>query len=836
MQKGDFVINPIRPELGIGQVVQVGEDYIRVYFSDGDDYREYQTSANALVKIPAEDRDRNAPPKQPVDPHQPHVQVSLSLQSRVERDSANALLARDLADKELKEFRPYRHNDTIVGDGSQKAREREVANERYRAALKAVSGTPFHAMVEVEVETQRDDRPECKKQLLYANKHISTNTPLRYDGNRVNVQSWTHPCVQLGLSRDLREEIDLQERGYTLRKIKPLARAKYFQVLPSLSGLYEPGGRFGEEERDKTSSGLKAVKLEMTRDQVDAFLSKMKGMMLVSGAPGSGKTTVAMQRIRFLIDQQDLRTRGVDSVEYSTGLTKIFLANPNLIVHSKEMLENDLQIPASVVEHVDEFLAKYLNELWVYKHNATVRKKHLFPLEERGRQAFFGLCGAGELQDCWRSYEAQIAERFGLAHDAAWKNLLKGNESVSAADRLAVSLERLATVQAGRHPFGSSFSLDAVYRYTGKKYEEVRELVRGQGILEKFDTEFQKWIFWVYDPFDALVSYFNETMHAGKVRVKKGTAGRIDGSVIQKNIREEWRNRSYGKEMIPWLAFLLRFALPETTDQRSRFREMPNPLAIAGMTNDARWTHVMIDEAQDLCVPQAALLASFVHPDGAFTVSADFHQIVSPVWGMETPDAFKIGTSLRDKGVFQSYPFAKNMRQSKQIGLLLQSFYQSVFGEMAPFDINTEVESGKPLLFVGNAGGFVPRIVQRWNVLRRNSAIQSIALLQVNEDETALIRIREGLEALGVDLAPLWESVATPGQLITTSVERIKGLEFDACFVLGLDDSENRNLNFAKNRAYVALSRPAKHLAMFCAEIPRSLQRIRRELIETIHI
>ena len=30
----------------------------------------------------------------------------------------------------------------------------------------------------------------------------------------------------------------------------------------------------------------------MTKDQVDAFLSKMNGMMLVSGAPGSGNTPV----------------------------------------------------------------------------------------------------------------------------------------------------------------------------------------------------------------------------------------------------------------------------------------------------------------------------------------------------------------------------------------------------------------------------------------------------------------------------------------------------------------------------------------------------------------
>jgi len=49
------------------------------------------------------------------------------------------------------------------------------------------------------------------------------------------------------------------------------------------------------------------VKLEMTPAQVKAFISRMNGVLLVTGAPGTGKTTVALQRVRFLYDQQSLR-------------------------------------------------------------------------------------------------------------------------------------------------------------------------------------------------------------------------------------------------------------------------------------------------------------------------------------------------------------------------------------------------------------------------------------------------------------------------------------------------------------------------------------------------
>jgi DNA helicase IV len=67
----------------------------------------------------------------------------------------------------------------------------------------------------------------------------------------------------------------------------------------------------------------------MTPEQVKAFIGRMDGMMLVTGAPGSGKTTVALQRIRFLFNQQ-LEIQGLN-VTYSEKATRVFLANENLI-------------------------------------------------------------------------------------------------------------------------------------------------------------------------------------------------------------------------------------------------------------------------------------------------------------------------------------------------------------------------------------------------------------------------------------------------------------------------------------------------------------------------
>jgi len=127
-------------------------------------------------------------------------------------------------------------------------------------------------------------------------------------------------------------------------------------------------------------------------------------------------------------------------------------------------------------------------------------------------------------------------------------------------------------------------------------------------------------------------------------------------------------------------------------------------------------------------------------------------------------------------------------------------------------------------------------VKQRLAALRRSQDISSIALIQINEDLEAMMRLRKALERLDVHMAPIWKSFDEDNRLVTTSVERIKGLEFDACFVFGMDDVEKASLNFTKNRAYVALSRPARRLAILCEEFPRLLQKVERDLFEVIRL
>jgi len=109
--------------------------------------------------------------------------------------------------------------------------------------------------------------------------------------------------------------------------------------------------------------------------------------------------------------------------------------------------------------------------------------------------------------------------------------------------------------------------------------------------------------------------------------------------------------------------------------------------------------------------------------------------------------------------------------------------------------------------------------------------LHRIAVLQVHEDTKAMAELRTALDRLKVPIAAA-DDLSAEGVLLTSSVERAKGLEFEVCVIIGLDDVERASLNFAKNRAYVALSRATHRLFILCETYPALLRGIQKDLFE----
>ena len=757
----------------------------------------------------------------------------MKLEDRIARDKAAGELVRSEAQLSLYERQGSSLPNSPLNGSSDARLAHDAWSSDRRTSLENIVDHGFHAMMEVVTELRGPSgQVEEKEQIWYASEATTTNEVFGTGRNRHSVLAWSHPGVQIALSGALNDWRDIGASGYRLAGLETTARARFDSIVPEVSGLYEPGGPVRPLTKVAPSVGLKAVKLSMTADQVNAFISRMTGLMVVTGAPGSGKTTVAFQRIRFLFDQQDLRSEGQNTVPFTPDRTMVFLANPNLVSYSRKMLVEQLDISERVVTLVDPIIKDLLDHFWAYTHEARPRQKRLTALEVQARRAYFGLCDVQMLHSLWRAYEQQIADRLQKLTEASWASVEVSKEARPLGAALAnalVGCGARATVKGD--PLASNLRLDRLYREVARPYEAFRQAMTTTG-RESFDEAFQKALFDIYDPLAALASAFGAHRMDGGGRIARGTGHLAREADVLDSLAENWSDRRYGPEEQPWLAWLLRFALSEVEDPQGqhRFRLMPGALDLAG-GQAGRWTHVVLDEAQDLSVAEASLLTSFVHPDGAVTVSADFRQAVTPTKGMEDASALSVGSPLRDTRAKTTFRFGRNMRQSKQIGRFLQGFYEAAFGELAPFDVNPDLSDAKPRLILATAAEQPRRIVQLLNVLRRSQTMKSIAIVQINEHEESLLRLREDLAALGAGLAPIWEAVSQEG-IITTSVERVKGLEFDACIVLGLEDVERSTLHFTVNRAYVGLSRPARRLAMVCEHTPGVLKRLDSSLYD----
>ena len=300
-------------------------------------------------------------------------------------------------------------------------------------------------MVEVYVEVFGSD--EIKLQLWYANAGASTNEVLRGSNGAVNVLSWTHPGIQLALALDVGDFEDVKANGYRLRSVETVAKARFDAALPQISAVYQPGGAIRPTMAPPpVKTGLKAVKLSMTPDQARAFISRMSGLMIVTGAPGSGKTTVAFQRIRFLFDQQDQRDPSGRLVPYTPELTRVFLANQNLAGPAKNLLKSQLDIPDFIVESVDAFIDGYLEQVWPYKHNSLPRQRKLPPLEAAARTAILGLSDHHDLGRLWEGFERQIVGRLSETSSSDWLSAGESDKGVTAR----LSALALALSQRGR--------------------------------------------------------------------------------------------------------------------------------------------------------------------------------------------------------------------------------------------------------------------------------------------------------------------------------------------------------------------------------------------------
>lgn len=111
---------------------------------------------------------------------------------------------------------------------------------------------------------------------------------------------------------------------------------------------------------DFQKSGLKEIIRTIDQEQNHQIRSSPKGISVVKGAPGTGKTTVALHRIPYLIDNQ--LPQETDK-KYSEEKTIVIVKNHGLIEFVTECLQ-DLNVSKILVITSNSFIIKALHSLF----------------------------------------------------------------------------------------------------------------------------------------------------------------------------------------------------------------------------------------------------------------------------------------------------------------------------------------------------------------------------------------------------------------------------------------------------------------------------------------
>lgn len=245
---------------------------------------------------------------------------------------------------------------------------------------------------------------------------------------------------------------------------------------------------------------------------------------------------------------------------------------------------------------------------------------------------------------------------------------------------------------------------------------------------------------------------------------------------------------------------------------------------------------VLVDEATDFSPLQLAAMAALVHPDSdAFFASGDFNQRLT-WWGTRSENelAWSVpGTTVRRVDV----PYRQTRRLSEFSRAILQvtGHVSDAAPSASPTGRWEQSEGYAPVLAEGLAdeallaAWLAERIIE---VERNVQPGTSIAVLVPGEERVVplagALQARLATVNLDVQACQAGQSVGVSHAVRVFDLQHIKGLEFEAVFLVGLDTVAERYPDLFEKYLYVGSTRAANCLGVACAgTLPGQLEPLR---------
>ncbi len=631
----------------------------------------------------------------------------------------------------------------------------------------------------------------------------------------------------------------IERADYLLRTGRAFVESEAALDAPTFEPTTE---RTPKAYKAATTFGLGEIIELADRTQRSAMHLPFVESVLIEGPPGSGKTSVGIMRVPCLIDRQ-WEELGLDPQKdkpfHSPATMRVLVLNEEMVDYLGDLVRS-LRIEGVGVGTLHDLLLRLCDDAGVLKGRAGREPPVVAKLKSRPQSmAAYWRGFQASTKSCFSErgdeYRARC-ERFGDLGKSLWKGLQGWlslvessavaagvlpdavNLAVRAADWHARALQSVPDAESIRSVRATQRERDEVARVNAERDRRLSEISGLREVLRElaaalFDRgALVRAMFETVEYRQLLDGFAEETSTAHAEEADKAWREQFS---VEKPMRTE-----YDAVLAAWLA--------------SHVALVPagGKAPILGGQLE-RFTHLMVDEAQDLSAAHARILQRLIVKGGTLTFVGDLRQRLGAAGGLHSWDELGVSDLRRAA-------FTVNHRQSYELGQFVGALQHGLFGEAPVWKPSEERRGGVPRVRVEKApprfAGVVAQEVRLW---RREIPYATIGVLYDGRWTTESVnRFRERLEDdLASDSALSIIHIgrgSRGGHLRKTncvfiaSVASTKGLEFDA--VVFIDpvrewaDTEGRPTLRQKHGLYVATSRGKQGLSLVLRGTPGVVQ------------
>lgn len=601
--------------------------------------------------------------------------------------------------------------------------------------------------------------------------------------------------------------------------------------------------------------------------QDDIFRLPLNGYILITGAPGTGKTTVLLKRLSQKTKKEfltDAELKGVTDQVFKDGKNWILFTPSDLLkVYLKEAMAKEL-LPAS-----DEHVKVYRTfRLEVLRDSGFIRvgQHGYFKLAPSGAILMKRVTGAEQLS-LIKAFNEHLANAYSLLFRESlqhFNNEIRGTlgRLTDASQQVLVkALDIMAKTGGDVIELREAQRRATEYRKLNEDLNVIVQTIRGIGeTLDKVADILPS----------AIYNYVGRWQRAASML----TTAEIDTVVFPQipslvsNLRKEVRDLIEAFSLARLFQFIpkayqefrelkdtqSRFFAPET-DKAIRDRQLSDPEQdvllyhaleftrqlrgeipgdLAGVPDELRSLLtrfrllITVDEATDFSPLELACIERFALPEGGVTISGDLMQRVTETGLREWSDMDAVCRQHRRCELNVSY------RQTERLFNIARDLYKHATGLEPTFKsaYPHRLEDPPALSFKSSkdapaAQWLVDRICEIFTLGNNHLPTTAILVPTPADVESLKAAILPLLHAnsLELDASQGGQNLGDSARVRIFPVEHIKGLEFEAVFYVGLDRMAEVHKELIDKYVYVGLSRARSFLgATFERQFPTRLK------------